>query len=84
MCGGAGNPAPPPAYLEAEFTMTGTSGARPGFGVWSSEEDLMTRTPLRLAPALIPAFVLALAAPAAAERLAGPPSGDNQKASVSQ
>jgi hypothetical protein len=42
----------------------------------------MTRAPRRLAPALV--LSLALAAPAAAERLAGPPGGDNQKASVSQ
>ena len=42
----------------------------------------MDRTPLRLAPVLT--IALALASPAAAERLAGPPSGGNQKASVSQ
>lgn len=45
----------------------------------------MTRTPRT--PALALALSLALAAfavPAAAERLAGPPGGDNQKASVSQ
>lgn len=42
----------------------------------------MLRTPLRLAPALV--LSLALAAPAAAQRLAGPPSGGNQKASVTQ
>lgn len=42
----------------------------------------MDRTPLRLAPVLV--LSLAVAAPAAAQRLAGPPSGANQKASVSQ
>jgi hypothetical protein len=42
----------------------------------------MDRTPLRLAPALV--LSLALAGPAAGQRLAGPPSGGNQKASVSQ
>lgn len=42
----------------------------------------MDRTRLRLAPTLVLSF--ALAAPAAAQRLAGPPSGGNQKASVSQ
>ena len=62
--------------------MTGTSGACSGSGEAVSEEDCMTRIPLRLAPALV--LGLALATPLAAERLAGPPSGDNQKASVSQ
>lgn len=42
----------------------------------------MTDSRHRLVPAL--ALSLALAAPAAAQRLAGPPSGGNQKASVSQ
>ncbi len=42
----------------------------------------MARTPLRLAPAL--ALALAISVPAAAQRLAGPPSGGNQKAAVSQ
>ncbi len=42
----------------------------------------MVRLSLRLAPALV--LALSLAAPAAAQRLAGPPSGGNQKASVSQ
>jgi hypothetical protein len=42
----------------------------------------MARTPLRLAPALI--LALAFSVPAAAQRLSGPPSGGNQKASVSQ
>ncbi len=42
----------------------------------------MVRLSLRPAPALV--LALSLAAPAAAQRLAGPPSGGNQKASVSQ
>ena len=42
----------------------------------------MARHSLRLPPALV--LSLALSAPAAAERLAGPPDGGNQKASVSQ
>ncbi len=42
----------------------------------------MMRTRLRLAPAL--ALSLALSAPAVAQRISGPPSGGNQKASVSQ
>ncbi|HRY45259.1 MAG TPA: hypothetical protein P5164_15040, partial [Thermoanaerobaculia bacterium] len=42
----------------------------------------MLRSTSRLAPAL--ALSLTLASPAAAQRLAGPPSGGNQKASVSQ
>jgi len=42
----------------------------------------MVRSPRRLAPALVLSAALAL--PAAAQRLAGPPSGGNQKASVSQ
>jgi len=42
----------------------------------------MVRPPRRLAPALVLSAALAL--PAAAQRLAGPPSGGNQKASVSQ
>jgi len=44
----------------------------------------MNRIPLRLAPALVLGLALSLAGSAAAERLAGPPSGENQKASVSQ
>ncbi len=42
----------------------------------------MIRPGLRSAPALV--LALSLAAPAAAQRLAGPPSGGNQKASVTQ
>jgi hypothetical protein len=44
----------------------------------------MTRIPHRLAPAFAICLAVALAAPVAAQRLAGPPSGDNQKAAVSQ
>ncbi len=44
----------------------------------------MTRVSFRFAPVLAISLALSVAAPVAAQRLAGPPSGDNQKASVSQ
>ena len=66
---GAGNPAPLPAYLGTNARRPARP-ARPGRRRGRRRGGSMARTPLRLTPALV--LALSLAAPASAERLAGP------------